>query len=229
MCNGYKLGTETRGDFENMICDDLRAYGGSTIAIWSVDGSRVRGVEVSNVQASDSRFAIGVRLGARLRESYFGEGETRVPGIMEDVVIRDVDIEMSDRSFRDVLLDHGIDNAEIAHELMARPAAASFISGLPEHPVRNVLLENVRIAHPGGGTEDEVLIEVPERATAYPNAAMFGRLPAWGFYLRDAQGITLRNLVLELMAPDGRPPIHNEDLPDDEVTIEDLSVVEGWR
>ncbi len=229
MCNGYKLGTETRGDFENMVCHDLRAYGGSTLAIWSVDGSRVRGVDISNVQASDSRFPIGVRLGARLRASYFAEGEDRVPGIMEDVVMRDIDIEMSDRSFRDVLIDHEIENAEIAHQLMARPAAAGFISGLPDHHVRNVLLEDVRISHPGGGTEDEALIEVPERATAYPNAAMFGRLPAWGFYLRDAEGITLRNVRLELRSPDGRPPIMNENLPDDELLIENLSVHEGWR
>jgi hypothetical protein len=229
MCNGYKLGTETRGDFENMVCEDLRAFGGSTLAVWSVDGSRVRGVRISKVRGADSRFALGVRLGARLRDSYFAEGEERVPGIMEDVVMRDIEIEMSERSFRDTLLDHGIENAEIAHQLVARPAAAAFISGLPGHPVRRVVLEDVRISHPGGGTEDEGLIEVPERPAAYPNAAMFGRLPAWGLYLRDAEGITLRNLMLELRAPDGRPPVKNENLAEGELAIEGLSVHEAWR
>ncbi len=207
LCNGFKLGTETRGDFEDIVCEDLRAFGGSTLAVWSVDGSRVRRVRISNVRAADSRFPLGIRLGARLRESYFSEGEERVPGILEDVVIRDVQIVMRQRAFRDVLLDHGIENAPVAHQLWIRPAETSFISGLPGHPVRNVLLEDVRISYPGGGTADEANIQVPERPTAYPNAGMFGRLPAWGLYVRDAEAITTERLQLSLQQPDERPAI----------------------
>lgn len=207
LCNGFKLGTETRGDFEDIVCEDLRAFGGSTLAVWSVDGSRVRRVRIENVRAADSRFPLGIRLGARLRESYFSEGEERVPGILEDVVMRDIEIVMRERSFRDVLLDHGIENAQVAHQLWIRPAETSFISGLPDHPVRNVLLEDVSISYPGGGTADEADIQVPQRPTAYPNAGMFGRLPAWGLYLRDAEAIVTRRLQLSLQAPDERPPI----------------------
>ncbi len=220
MCNGFKLGTETRGDYETIACEDLRAFGGSTLAVWSVDGARVRGVEISKVRASDSRFALGICLGARLRASYFAEGERRVPGIMEGVTMRDIDIEMSDRSFRDVLIDHGIENAEIAHQLWARPAVASFISGLPGHKVRSVLLEDVRISYPGGGAAELADIKVPERATAYPNAGMFGPLPAWGLYLRDAEAVTLRRLRLELQSPDGRPALVNANLDEGELVIE---------
>jgi hypothetical protein len=224
MCNAFKLGTETRGDFENIVCEDLRAFGGSTLAVWSVAGSRVSDVRIANVRAVDSRFGLGIRLGARLRESYFGEGEQRVPGSMEDVVMRDIDIRMAEGPFRDVLLEHGIENAEVAHQLWLRPAETSFVSGLPEHPVRNVLLEDVRISYPGGGTQEESQIEVPERATVYPNAGMFGRLPAWGLYLRDAQAVTLRDWRLVLQTPDGRPPVMNQNLEETQLVIEGLEV-----
>ena len=227
--SGFKLGTETRGVFENIVCDNLHVYGGTTLGLYSVDGTAMRGVRVSNVYAEASRCAFGVRLGARLRESYFGEGEPRVPGSMEDVELRDLDIRMAARPWREVLLDHGIENAELAHQLRVRPVVTSFISGLPDHPIRNVRVENVRIERPGREDEDELPDEVPERPTAYPAAGMFGTLPAWGIYLRHAEGVTLRDVRLELTSPDGRPPLVNENLAEDDLVIEGLSVREAWR
>jgi hypothetical protein len=187
----------------------------------------VRNVRIERVRAEDSRFPLGVRLGARL--TYFKEGEDRVPGSIMNVVFRDVDVTMTERSYRDVLLDHGIENAEMAHQLWIRPAEAAFISGLPGFPVRDVLLENVRISHPGGGAAADAGSAVPERRASYPNAGMFGELPAWGLYVRDAEGIALRNVHLELRAPDGRPPLVNENLPEDDLRIEGLTVGESWR
>ncbi|MDY0170631.1 MAG: glycosyl hydrolase family 28 protein [Thermoguttaceae bacterium] len=224
--SGFKLGTETRGVFENIVCDNLHVYGGTTLGLYSVDGPAMRGVRVSNVYAESSRCAFGVRLGARLRESYFGEGEQRVPGSMENVELRDLDIRMADRPWREVLLEHGIENAEMAHQLRVRPVVTSFISGLPGHPIRNVLLENVRIVRPGGYDEEQVLDEVSERPTAYPAAGMFGELPAWGIYLRHAQNVSLRKLRLELSSPDARPPLLSENLAEDDLVIENLSVQE---
>jgi hypothetical protein len=168
--SGFKLGTETRSTFENIVCDGLQAFGGTTLGLYTVDGSETGGVRVENVRAEASRCALGVRLGARLRESYFGPGEERVPGSLEDVIVRDLDIEMAAVPWREVLLAHGIENAELAHQLRVRPVETSFISGLEERPIRNVLLENIRFAHPGGGTEEQALIEVPERPDAYPAA-----------------------------------------------------------
>jgi hypothetical protein len=36
---------------------------------------------------------------------------------------------------------------------------------------------------------------------------MFGELPAWGFFVRNATGVTLDNVVLELHGADYRPAI----------------------
>lgn len=226
LCNGFKLGTETRGDFADILCRDLRAYSGSTLAVWSVDGAHVRNVLIENVRAEDSRFALGVCLGERLTPGYFAAGEERVAGSMQDVVMRDVEVVMAERSFRDTLLDHGIENAEIAHQLWVRPAEPSFIVGLPGRPVRGVRLENVRISHPGGGRAEDALAEVPERPRVYPNAGMYGPLPAWGLFLRHAEAVTLRDLRLERRAPDARPPLKNVNVAEGELRIENLAVHE---
>ncbi len=227
--SGFKLGTETRSVFDNIVCDGLHVYGGTTLGLYTVDGSQTSNITVQNVRAEASRCALGMRLGARLRDSYWRDNGEPVPGTFENVVIRDLDIELQAVGWREVLLAHGIENAEVAHQLRVRPVETSFVSGLPEHLIRDVLIENVRFEHPGGGTEEQALVEVPERPEAYPAAGMFRTLPAWGFYLRHAEDLTLRNIRLELTSPDGRPPVVNENLADEHLVIEDLSVHEAWR
>lgn len=56
---------------------------------------------------------------------------------------------------------------------------------------------------------------------------MFGALPAWGFYLRHAEGVALHDVRLELRAPDGRPPLAHENVHD--LTVDGLAVHEAWR
>jgi hypothetical protein len=41
---------------------------------------------------------------------------------------------------------------------------------------------------------------------------MFGELPAWGFYVRHAQGIEFRNLRLSLKEADFRPAVVLDDV-----------------
>jgi hypothetical protein len=208
--SGFKLGTETRSVYESIVCDGLQAFGGTTLGLYSVDGANTRDVRVENVFARASRCVLGIALGARLREGYFAEGEERVAGSLEDVIVRNVDAQVEALPYRDVLQAHGIGGAEMAHQLTVRPLATSFVSGLPEKPIRNVLLEDIRISHPGGGTAAEARVEVPERPEAYPAAGMFGPLPAWGLYLRHAEGVTLRDVEFDLRGTDARPAMVDE-------------------
>ncbi len=224
--SGFKLGTETRSIYDGIVCDGLQAFGGTTLGLYTVDGANTSGVRIENVRARASRCVLGMRLGARLREGYFAAGEERVVGSLEGVVIRGLDAEMAGVPYRDVLQAHGIEGAEMAHQLIVRRLETSFISGLPEHPVRDVLLEDVRLSCPGGGTEEQAQAEARERPEAYPAAGMFGPLPAWGLYLRAAEGVTLRDVRLELRGADARPPLVNANIPEDQLTIEGLTVGE---
>ena len=47
---------------------------------------------------------------------------------------------------------------------------------------------------------------VPEPIEKYPEATMFGELPAFGFFVRHVDGLVLRNIRIYQTKPDARPP-----------------------
>jgi hypothetical protein len=111
----------------------------------------------------------------------------------------------------------------------ADPRYPSIIAGIPGHPVEDVRLSDIRIVsrgglslavaaeqpanlvngffRPPGGTGAREPYAVPEREKMYPEPSQFGVLPAYGFYLRHAAGITLDGVTLSVAAPDTRPAI----------------------
>ncbi len=190
---------------------NLEGWGPKAIEIYSVDGTKLENVEIEGVRAHDAQAAILIRLGARLRPHYFQKGEPIAPGCLRGVRIKDVEVELSDKSYREILLEHGIDNAGVA-DCRRYPPRDSFISGLPEHRIEDVRIENVSIRHPGGGRETDVFRSVPERPDAYPASYIFGQLPAYGLYCRHADGIQLRNVTIQTEHPDPRPMLVCDDV-----------------
>jgi len=94
------------------------------------------------------------------------------------------------------------------------------VAGLPDHPIENVSLEDVHLVFAGGGTRDEAAREVPEKPASYPEFSMFGRLPAYGLYVRHVRGLRLRGVRLATEAADLRHAVVLDDVHD--VRIEDL-------
>ncbi len=207
----FKLGTETRAPYSNLVVRNLEGWGPKALELYSVDGTQMENIDIEGVRAHDAAAAILIRLGARLRPYYFREGEAVVPGYLRGVQIKDVQVELSDKSYREILLEHGIENAGAA-DCRRYPPRESFISGLPGHRVEEVRIEDVSIRYPGGGQETDVLRTVPERPDAYPAAGMFSQLPAYGLYCRHAQGIQLKNVTIRSEAPDPRPMLVCEDV-----------------
>ena len=58
------------------------------------------------------------------------------------------------------------------------------------------------------------LDQVPENEKSYPEFSMFGELPAWGFYVRHASGLTFKNIKLNLANEDFRPAFIFDDVKD---------------
>jgi hypothetical protein len=56
--------------------------------------------------------------------------------------------------------------------------------------------------------------DIPEVAEHYPDAWMMGRLPAYGFYVRHADRVHLRNIEIVTDKPDARPAIVLDDVSD---------------
>ena len=202
----FKLGTETRGTYRNLLCRDLTCYGSKALELYSVDGSKTDGIVVENVRAHDALVAINIRLGARLRPYYWAKGLEPEVGHLRNIRIRNVEVDISEKSWREILLEHGIPDAELATGRAEAPYD-SCISGLPDHPVEDVVIDGLRVRVPGGVTTVPVAAELPERPEAYPHAGNFGILPAYGLFVRHAKDITLRNVVFDAARADARPPV----------------------
>ena len=86
------------------------------------------------------------------------------------------------------------------------------IAGIPEHYVENVVLENIHISYPGGGSTENALEIVPDDIARYPEQFFFGILPAWGAYIRHARNIEFRNVTMTTRGSDKRQKIILDDV-----------------
>jgi polygalacturonase len=189
-CSALKLGTESNGGFENIAFSNCTVYDTrlAGIALEMVDGGTLDRVTVSNIVMNRVGAPIFLRLGNRARP--FREGGP-IPGMC---------------TFRNVQITN----------IQATGASVTgcAIAGLPGHPIQDVTIENIRIEFDGGGSAADAKRVVPEYPDRYPEYSMFGRLPAYGFYVRHARGLRFRNLNLTTAKPDGRPPMVRDDVED---------------
>jgi polygalacturonase len=197
--SAFKCGTSSGTAFQKIRVHGLQVYDTyrSAIALETVDGAVLRDVRIEDVRATNTGNAIFLRIGRR--------NDAAPPGRLEDVVIRDVRVEVPAGK-----PDEGYEIAgpPLRHPHNTFPAS---IVGLPGHPVRNVVLEDMEIVYPGGNQPDVPRVAVPELGrvpeleSAYPEFSMFGELPAWAFYVRHAEGLEFRNVRVRLQSADYRP------------------------
>jgi len=187
-CNAFKLGTESTGGFENIVLNNCAIYDTrlAGLALEMVDGGTLDRVNISNVAMDNVRCPIFIRLGNRARP--FDPGApTPGMGVLRNVGLSDIQASGAD-------------------------PIGCCISGLPGHPVENLALSNIRISFAGGGKEAEARRAIEERSEAYPEYAMFGRLPAYGFYCRHARNVRFDRVEVGSLAPDARPSLVCEDV-----------------
>ncbi len=180
--NALKLGTESLGDFANisLINCQIRNTGMAGIALYSVDGSHLHDVTISNVTMNGVAVPISIRLGARLKTFRAGD-QAKPVGTLSNITIQDV------------------------HVTGARQIGL-LINGLPDHPVQALTLTNIDIQLAGGGKAADAAVQLPEKPAAYPEYSMFGKvMPAYGLYLRHVRGVDFKNIRTTVLKPDARP------------------------
>ena len=196
-CNAIKLGTESNGGYRNISISGIvvkpsadqsskffgNERGTSVISLEVVDGGVLENVQVSNIVAEGTEAPIFVRLGNRARGYYEGQHIDQV-GTLRNVTISDVTVS----------------NAG---------STGCSITGLPDHCVEDITLRNIRIEHRGGGKQTPVPTD--EKEKEYPEATMWGPLPAHGFFVRHARGVVFQNVVVKPLQPDDRPEYVKED------------------
>jgi hypothetical protein len=188
--NALKLGTESVGDFRNIVFSNCTIVGqshswkgdlSSGVSLATVDGGNLERVTVSDIRMAGVRAPIFVRLGKRGRS-------------------------------QDVPVAGTLKNVSISNVVAVGAMTASSITGVPGYPVSDIALKNVRITARGGAGAEVASQLVPEMEKTYPDAYMFRDLPAYGLYCRHVRGLRLDDVELDADRPDARPAVLLDDV-----------------
>lgn len=244
--SAVKLGTASRGGFKNIVIRNIEVYNTfrSAIAIESVDGGILENIDVHNIHAVNTGNAIFIKLGHRNKDSVVSQ--------LRNVLIKDITVEVPktkpDKGYtmegpelrvppkqEDTTIQYPNGGAPWDHfsldtisALIPHNIFPSSISGIPNHPVENVVLQNITIIYDGSGDTSaakfplESFDKIPEAETSYPEFSMFGEVPVWGLYIRHVEGVTLKNVKLVNMKKDYRTALLVNDAKN--VTLQNISV-----
>ncbi len=192
-CNALKIGTDTQGDFRNIVARNLvlggipdsrtaikghQAITGITLA--SVDGGQVESILISEITINQAQCPVFIGLGNRLR--VMPGAEKPAVGYLKNIVIENVS---GERNFRQ----------------------GSLILGIKDNYIEDVVIRNYKITMEGGGDSTLVNLPVGELEGGYPDAHGFSSngLPAYGFYIRHAKRINFIDTKITPLNPDQRP------------------------
>ncbi len=200
-CNGLKFGTATRGGFENITFSNSVIYNDDV----PLNARVISGIAVEMVDGGWTEGVVvsNVRM-QRVRTPIFvrlgaRNGAGRLRGVM-------------------------IDGIHATGAILT-----SSVTGIPGHDVEDVSLSNIRIETEEPGREEWVERAVPEQEKSYPEARMFGRLPAYGLYARHARGLKIANLRVVSAAKDERPALYCEDVKELRVEALEASAPESGQ
>lgn len=214
--SAIKFGTSTVSHIRNVVVRNIKVYDTyrSAIAIEAMQGGVLENILVEDVVARNTGNAIFLRIG-QIRGA-------KQPGTLRNITLRRVKVSVP------------FERPDYAYE-MRGPALPYFhnvfpssITGIPGFPVQNVSLEDITIVYPGRGNAAYAHIptdrigDVPELPYTYPEFSMFGELPAWGFYVRHVEGLTMKNVKIKIKKKDYRPALVLDDV--NGLTVEGLKV-----
>lgn len=194
-----KFGTEANGGFRNCTVANCTFRMCRGLALEEVDGGVMENITVNNLTMIDIKdYPIYITLGRRNR----GPEGTPI-GTARNIHISNV-------------IATGVDRM-----------SGIQITGLPDHPVQGVRLDNIRVVFKGGGTAKDAERVFPELDKGYPEPNKLGATPACGVFVRHARDIELANINLGFANPDLRPVVVCEDVDGLEIDNFKAPVVVG--
>ncbi|SEN91261.1 Rhamnogalacturonyl hydrolase YesR [bacterium A37T11] len=208
-CNGIKFGTTSIGGLEDVQVMDCTIHKASEdrirnwqknlqfidqpvtvlsgIALESVDGAIVDGIDFNRIHLRDVQTPIFIVISDRNRQSVDNPVTYR-KGAIRNIRIRNVDA--------------------VGHSKMP-----SSITGFPGCRVENVSLEHISLNEMGTGTSEDARLVLPESKSGYPENRMYGLVyPASGLYVRHVQNIHIMDMEIQLRNMDARPVVVLEDV-----------------
>lgn len=107
---------------------------------------------------------------------------------------------------------HGLRNVNIENIQATGGLVASSITGLPGMEVRDVTFSQIRLEAITRSRPEWMGRSVPEKESAYPEARMFGMLPASGLYVRHARDLRLNDVTFTAPSGESRPTVIFDDV-----------------
>lgn len=214
--SAIKLGTSSVSHMRNITIRDIKVYDTyrSAIAIEAMQGGVVENILVEDIKATNTGNAIFLRVGQIRGAKY--------PGTLKNVILRRIKVQIP---FSRPDQSYNIRGPALPFFHNTFPSS---ITGIIGYPIQSVLLEDITLIYPGRGNAAyanfplDRVDDIPELPKKYPEFSMFGELPAWGFYVRHAEGLQMKNVVLKLKKADYRPAIVFDDV--DGLKLEALKV-----
>ncbi|HEY4153987.1 MAG TPA: glycoside hydrolase family 28 protein [Puia sp.] len=193
-CNAIKFGTESTGGFRNVVISNCvirpsaqhttiygRPAGMSGLALEVVDGGVMENISIDHILISGPQVPFFVRLGNRARKYKEGVAEPTAGSIKN--------IHLSN------IVATGADET------------GCFLTGLPNAPLEDIFLNNISMETKGSDSVFDLNRPVEEMETAYPEGTMFGKLPAFGFFIRHAKGVNVSDISIHSLNRETRPGI----------------------
>lgn len=200
VCGRFKLGTESNGGYRNISLSNSTFMYSSGLAFEEVDQGIMENIVVSNISMSHvHHYPIYITTGSRNR----GPAEVTRKSSARDIQISNVVADDCDS------------------------LCSIIVTGLPDEPIRNVWLDNIRLHFKGGGARELVNKEYREQADNYPEPKFAGWTPAYGLYARHVSGLHANNLTFTYSRPDYRPAVVLDDVTDSSISNVDAPVEPG--
>lgn len=215
-CSAVKFGTETNGGFYNVVIDnvDVRETRITAIAIESVDGAIIDGLTLKNMYIRNVGAPLFIHLGLRMRGPA-GRDIGRIRNITLENIVAEGPYEPWEAIAWNMRTHHIGDTLQYPWDFTSDhvygPQMTSNVCGLPDIPLENIVLRNVKFIMEGNVFEWRKV--VPDNANGYPEVHIYGRpLPAYGIYFRHIDGLVLDNVTVETYKADGREAFVFEDV-----------------
>jgi hypothetical protein len=178
-----KFGTESTGGFRNCTVANCTFRACRGIALEEVDGGVLENITINNISMMDVvNYPIYITTGKRNRSPLTAVSR------MKNVLISNI-------------IATGID-----------PSSGIQITGLPDHPVEGVRLENIRFVYKGSGTAQQAGNIPPELGAGYPEPRPKDVMPAYGLFARHVKDLELANINFSFLKEDYRPAIECVDV-----------------
>ncbi len=178
VCGRFKLGTESNGGYKNISLSNCTFMYSSGLAFEEVDQGLMENITVSNITMNHvHHYPIYITTGCRNR----GPKERTTVSTGRDIMISN-------------LVANDVDSL-----------AGIIVTGMPEEPLRNISLSNIKLQFRGGGKPELAKREYREQGTNYPEAKFAKETPAYGLFARHVDGLEVDNVTFKTMTPDYRP------------------------